>query len=254
MALGNELNLSERINGLFTGEIVNVSENRPALHTALRFSEGSNEEVDRVVREEFERASDFSLLVRSGKWVGATGKPINTVINIGIGGHIWGLLWQTLLYVLLEMGQLNLSLYQTLIQQTLIPNFIYLILRQRCLLSIQNPLQLQKQLRMLKLPFIGSKVHLVLRKFLGSIFCRSHCKSQRSSKVRNPERKYLQHMGLGWGRFSICSSVSLAVMISVGPENFQLMLDGANSIDEHFRSTDLSEKHSCSYGIDCYLE
>ena len=59
VALGNELNLSERINGLFTGEIVNVSENRPALHTALRFSEGSNEEVDRVVREEFDRASDF---------------------------------------------------------------------------------------------------------------------------------------------------------------------------------------------------
>ncbi|GIS55481.1 MAG: hypothetical protein Ct9H90mP30_1660 [Actinomycetota bacterium] len=43
------------------------------------------------------------------------------------------------------------------------------------------------------------------------------------------------------GRFSICSSVSLAVMISIGPENFQFLLDGANSIDEHFKSTDLSE-------------
>ena len=90
MALGNELNLSERIDGLFAGEIVNVSENRPALHTALRFSESSNEEVGRAVRDELERASDFSLLVRSGKWVGATGKPITTVINIGIGGSHLG--------------------------------------------------------------------------------------------------------------------------------------------------------------------
>ena len=84
VALGNELKLSDKIHGLFAGEIVNASENRPALHTALRFSEGSDEGVSGVVRDELERASDFSLLVRSGKWVGATGKPITTVINLSL--------------------------------------------------------------------------------------------------------------------------------------------------------------------------
>ncbi|GIR36608.1 MAG: hypothetical protein CM15mP49_19930 [Actinomycetota bacterium] len=56
-------------------------------------------------------------------------------------------------------------------------------------------------------------------------------------------------MGLGWGKILYCSSVSLAVMISVGPENFQLMLDGANSIDEHFRSTKLSENIPVLMGL-----
>ena len=86
VALGNELKLSEKIDNLFAGEIVNVSENRPALHTALRLSNGSHTDKSQIIKDELDKAKEFSLLVRSGKWIGATGKPIEAIVNIGIGG------------------------------------------------------------------------------------------------------------------------------------------------------------------------
>ena len=110
VALGNELNLSEKIDNLFAGEIVNVSENRPALHTALRLSNGGRTDKSRVIKDELDKAKEFSLLVRSGKWIGATGKPIEAIVNIGIGGsHLGPLMANTALRSFakeeMEMGE-----------------------------------------------------------------------------------------------------------------------------------------------------
>src|SRR5689334_15730613 len=93
--LANECGLRERTEAMFTGERINVTENRAVLHIALRAPRDATIEVDgqNVVPEVhavLDRMSDFSNAIRSGAWTGFTGKPIRNVVNIGIGGSDLG--------------------------------------------------------------------------------------------------------------------------------------------------------------------
>ena len=250
VALGNELNLSERIDGLFAGEIVNVSENRPALHTALRFSESSNEEVGRAVREELDRASDLSLLVRSGKWVGTTGKPINTVINIGIGGsHLGPLMADAALRPFrnetikskfvsnIDPADIDSKLH------LLDPETTMFIINSKSFTTSETITNAEAAIHWLTTS-LGTEKDL-LRQHVVAVTANPTA----AKNLGIPRENIFTIWDWVGGRFSICSSVSLAVMISVGPENFQLMLDGAKSIDEHFRSTKLSENIPVLMGL-----
>ena len=93
--LASHAGLKEKITGLFEGEIVNQSEKRPALHTALRMSPTAQvnvngQDVIPLIQAAHEMASDFALRVRTKQWLGATGQPISSVVNIGIGGSHLG--------------------------------------------------------------------------------------------------------------------------------------------------------------------
>jgi glucose-6-phosphate isomerase len=90
-----ELGLADRVRSMFRGERVNVSEDRPALHVALRMPRTRSLLVDgvdivREVHAELDRMSAFSEQVRSGAWTGATGARMRAVVNIGIGGSDLG--------------------------------------------------------------------------------------------------------------------------------------------------------------------
>ena len=96
LALADRAGLSERIEATVAGEPVNVTENRPALHTALRAGPEASVEVGGVdlmpaVRSALDRMAGFSRAVRAGERRGATGRPIRTVVNLGIGGSYLGL-------------------------------------------------------------------------------------------------------------------------------------------------------------------
>ena len=93
--LAEESGLRERIDAMFRGEHINVSENRAVLHTALRAPKGATVRVDGEnvvpqVQAVLDRMSDFANRVRSGAWLGHTGKRIRNVVNIGIGGSDLG--------------------------------------------------------------------------------------------------------------------------------------------------------------------
>ncbi|KJE22815.1 glucose-6-phosphate isomerase [Frankia torreyi] len=95
VALARRARLTERIEAMFRGERINVTENRPVLHVALRAPAGTRIEVDGVdvvpeVHRVLDRMSAFADKVRSGEWRGATGERITTVVNIGIGGSDLG--------------------------------------------------------------------------------------------------------------------------------------------------------------------
>ena len=95
MALAEQSGLAERIEAMFRGERINVSENRSVLHVALRMPKSASlivEGVDVVaqVHEVLERMAAFAERVRSGEWRGHTGRPIRNVVNIGIGGSDLG--------------------------------------------------------------------------------------------------------------------------------------------------------------------
>ncbi|MFC8600138.1 glucose-6-phosphate isomerase [Isoptericola sp. NPDC057191] len=95
--LAHEVHLPERIEAMFTGEHINVTEDRAVLHTALRRAPGTRpplvvdgQDVDTDVQAELDKLSAFADQVRDGSWSGITGKPVRTVVNIGIGGSDLG--------------------------------------------------------------------------------------------------------------------------------------------------------------------
>ena len=93
--LAEESGLRERIDAMFRGEKINVTENRAVLHVALRAPQGASilvdgENVVPQVHAVLDKMADFSNRVRSGAWKGHTGKPIRNIINIGIGGSDLG--------------------------------------------------------------------------------------------------------------------------------------------------------------------
>ena len=94
--LAEESNLKAEIEKMFTGEKINVTENRAVLHTALRNCDAQakvfvdGKDVMPEVRKVLDQMGDFSDLVRNGKWLGCTGKRIKYVVNIGIGGSDLG--------------------------------------------------------------------------------------------------------------------------------------------------------------------
>src|SRR5215471_7480788 len=95
LQLADESGLRQRIDAMFRGERINVSENRPVLHVALRMPEDESLMVDgqdvvKQVHDVLGRMRAFSERVRSGEWKGHTGKPIRNVVNIGIGGSDLG--------------------------------------------------------------------------------------------------------------------------------------------------------------------
>ena len=94
-SLADACGLRARIEAMCRGEHVNVSEDRPALHVALRMPRGTSLVVDGVdvvaqVHEVLDRMSWFAEAVRSGAWTGHTGRPIRAVVNVGIGGSDLG--------------------------------------------------------------------------------------------------------------------------------------------------------------------
>ncbi|HEY2201355.1 MAG TPA: hypothetical protein VGH56_05675, partial [Solirubrobacteraceae bacterium] len=91
LELAQQSQLSERIEDMFTGKRINVSENRSVLHVALRMPANSSlvlegEDVVAQVQAVLERMSVFAERLRSGEWLGHTGRPIRNIVNIGIGG------------------------------------------------------------------------------------------------------------------------------------------------------------------------
>src|SRR5579875_393354 len=95
LQLADESGLREHIDAMFAGEKINVTEQRAVLHVALRAPKGASIEVDGVnvvpaVHEVLDRMAEFATAVRDGKWLGHTGRPIRSVVNIGIGGSDLG--------------------------------------------------------------------------------------------------------------------------------------------------------------------
>src|SRR5579884_3251237 len=89
--LAEESQLHERIDAMFAGEKINVTEHRAVLHVALRAPKGTSITVDGVdvvpaVHEVLNRMAEFATKIRDGRWVGHTGAPIRNIVNIGIGG------------------------------------------------------------------------------------------------------------------------------------------------------------------------
>ena len=239
--LAEECGLRERIEAMFQGQKINVTENRAVLHIALRAPKGEQILVDGVdvvpeVHAVLDRMAVFSDQVRSGQWQGYTGKPIRNVINIGIGGSDLGPV----------MAYEALKHYS---KRDLTFRFV----------SNVDGTDFEEATRDLDpeetLFIISSKTFTTLETMTNA-----HTARAWALKALHHEEAVARHFvavstnaeevakfGIDtanmfgfwdWvgGRYSMDSAIGLSTMIAIGPENFRAMLAGFRAMDEHFRT------------------
>jgi glucose-6-phosphate isomerase len=241
--LATERGLAEQVRGLFRGERVNVSEDRPALHVALRLPRSRSLVVDKVdvvreVHDELDRMSAFAEQVRSGVWLGATGARIRAVVNIGIGGSDLGpaMAHEALRHrttpeisfrfvANVDPADLAAATHGLDPDGTL---FVVVSKTMSTLETLENARAAREWLRA-SLGEEGLEKHMV--------GVAANVEAAGGIGIR-PEQVFRIWDWVG-GRTSLCSAVGLSTMVALGPEGFRELLDGFHAMDEHFARTPL---------------
>ena len=241
LRLANESGLRERIDAMFRGERINVTENRAVLHVALRapadetiMVDGHNVVPD--VQAVLERMAVFSERVRSGTWVGFTGKRIRTVVNIGIGGSDLGsvMAYEALrAYSAREMTFRFVSNVDAtdFVEATrdLNPAETLFIVASKTFTTLETMTN-ARSARAWLVGALGSEA--AVEKHFVAV-------STNESEVRKfgiDPRNMFEFWDWVGGRYSMDSAIGLSTMIAIGPERFLEMLAGFHAMDEHFRT------------------
>jgi glucose-6-phosphate isomerase len=243
LQLAEESGLRSRIDAMFRGEKINLTENRAVLHVALRAPQGTSivvdgENVVPQVHAVLDKMADFSRRVRSGQWKGHTGKPIRNVINIGIGGSDLG---PVMAYEALKhYSDRNLTIrFVSNIDGTdlaeavrdLDPAETLFIVSSKTFTTLETITNAESA-REWSLKGLGGDAKSVARHFVAV--------STNAAKVSQFGIDTQNMFGFwDWvgGRYSMCSAIGLSTMLAIGPENFRALLDGFHQMDEHFRTT-----------------
>lgn len=240
--LANACGLRERIEAMFNGDTINVTEQRAALHTALRAPREESIMLDGVnvvpgVHAVLDRMAFFSEQVRNGRWLGHTGKPILNIVNIGIGGSDLG---PVMAYEgLRHYSQRNLTLRfvsnvdgTDFVEATrdLDPEQTLFIICSKTFTTLET-LTNARAARDWCLRKLGDQ-HAVSRHFVAV-----STNADEVSKFGIDTDNMFGFWDWDGGRYSMDSAIGLSTMIAVGPDHFRAMLDGFHEMDEHFRHT-----------------
>jgi glucose-6-phosphate isomerase len=240
--LAEQSMLAERIEAMFAGDRINVSENRSVLHVALRMPEGSSLIVDGVdvvkqVHAVLRRMSDFSERLRSGVWTGHTGRPIRNVVNIGIGGSDLGpvMAFEALRhYSRRDMRFRFVSNVDStdFVEATreLDPAETLFIVSSKTFTTLETMTNAHTARDWL-LAALGDQA-AIAKHFVAV----STNEAEVSKFGIDPENMFEFWDWVG-GRYSMDSAIGLATMIAIGPPAFAEMLAGFHAMDEHFRTT-----------------
>jgi glucose-6-phosphate isomerase len=253
--LAEECDLRGRIDAMFRGDKINVTEDRAALHVALRAPRGASIVVDGKdvvpeVHAVLDRMADFSSRVRSGDWTGHTGKRIRNVINIGIGGSDLGpvMAYEALRH---ESDRALTFRFVSNVDATdlaeatrdLDPTETLFIVSSKTFATLETMTNAESARRWL-LQGLGGDVKAVARHFVAV--------STNAAAVSTFGIDTANMFGFwDWvgGRYSMDSAIGLSTMLAIGPEKFRAMLDGFHQMDEHFRTAPFEENLPVLLGL-----
>jgi len=252
--LAKDRGLEKQIEAMFSGEKINITENRAVLHTALRAPKGVSILFDGVnvvdqVHEVLDKMAAFSEKIRSGEWLGFTGKPITNIVNIGIGGSDLGpvMAYEALKYY----TQADLSF--RFVSNVDGSDFAEAVKG----LSAENTLFI-----------VSSKTFTTLETMTNARTARKWALNQLGNEEAvarhfvavSTNEKEVAKFGIDtenmfgfwdWvgGRYSMDAAIGLSTMIAIGPENFYSLLKGFHQMDEHFRNTPLEKNIPVLMGL-----
>lgn len=253
LVLAQQAQLPVWIEKMFVGDAVNASENRPALHTALRnrsdapvLVEGHDVMPD--VRRVLAHMRQWSDALRSGQWKGYSNKAITDVVSIGIGGsHLGPYMACAALEPYASGPRVHFvsnvdgaHLATTL--KPLNPETTLFIISSKSFTTAETMANAHGARRWL-LDAAGSSAHIAQH------FVAISCNPQAVANFGiAPECRFEFWDWVG-GRYSIWSAIGLSIAVSVGMDHFEAMLDGAYEMDEHFRHAPLTENMPVILGL-----
>jgi glucose-6-phosphate isomerase len=242
LQLAEECGLRERIDAMFRGEKINITENRAVLHVALRAPKGTSivvdgEDVVPQVHAVLDKMAEFSNRIRNGTWKGHTGKSIRNVINIGIGGSDLGpvMAYEALKHY--SERALNFRFVSNVdgtdfaeAVHDLDPSETLFIISSKTFTTLETMTNAHSA-RDWSLKGLGGDEKAVAKHFVAV--------STNAAKVSEFGIDTANMFGFwDWvgGRYSMDSAIGLSTMLAVGPDNFRALLDGFHEMDEHFRT------------------
>jgi glucose-6-phosphate isomerase len=242
LQLADESGLRSRLDAMFRGDKINVTEKRAVLHVALRAPKGQSivvdgEDVVPQVHAVLDKMTDFSNRVRSGKWKGHTGKPIRNVINVGIGGSDLG---PVMAYeALRHYSQRNLRFrFVSNVDGTdfaeatrdLDAEETLFIISSKTFMTLETMTNARTardwSLKILKDASAVAKHFVAVSTNAAEV-----------AKFGIDTANMFEFWDWVGGRYSMDSAIGLSTMIAIGSENFRAMLDGFHEMDEHFHTT-----------------
>jgi glucose-6-phosphate isomerase len=240
--LAKECGLQARINAMFRGEKINITEQRAVLHVALRAPRGSSIVVDGKnvvpqVHAVLDRMADFASRVRNGVWNGHTGKPIRNVVNVGIGGSDLG---PVMAYEALRHYSDRSRTFRfvsnvdgtDLVEATrdLDPAETLFILCSKTF-TTQETMTNAQSARQWLLQAFGGDVKSIAKHFVAV-----STDAQKVSDFGIDTANMFEFWDWVGGRYSMDSAIGLSTMLAIGPEHFRVLLEGFHEMDEHFRA------------------
>ncbi|MFM8458823.1 MAG: glucose-6-phosphate isomerase, partial [Chthoniobacterales bacterium] len=253
--LAEERGLRGRIDAMFRGDKINTTENRAVLHTALRAPRGQKilvdgEDVVPAVHEVLDKMAVFADRVRSGKWLGHTGKKICNVINIGIGGSDLG---PVMAYEALKFysdRNLRFEFVSNVDSDDfaeavhgLDPAETLFIISSKTFTTLETMTNALTA-REWTLRGLGGDESAIAKHFVAV--------STNAEKVREFGIDTANMFGFwDWvgGRYSMDSAIGLSTMVAIGPDNFRAMLGGFHEMDEHFRTASFEKNLPVIMGL-----
>ncbi|HUX70684.1 MAG TPA: glucose-6-phosphate isomerase [Cellulomonadaceae bacterium] len=265
--LAEAVGLADRIDAMFSGSHINVTEDRAVLHTALRRPRGSTpalvvdrQQVDVDVQAELDKVSAFAEKVRSGAWTGVTGARVATVVNIGIGGSDLGpvMAYEALKpYVAdgLEVRFVS-NIDPTDVAQTcqgLDPATTLFIVASKTFGTLETLTNARLARAWLWDGLLASgaiedtdeaRTHAVSRHFVA--VSTAHAKVEAFGI--DPQNAFGFWDWVG-GRYSVDSAIGTSLAIAIGPDAFRSFLDGFHVVDEHLRTVPFAQNVPVLMGL-----
>lgn len=237
--LAEECDLKNKIDALMQGGLVNNSENKPALHTALRTMENTpihvnNQDIMPDIFATREKIKTISNAIRNGEWVGFSGKPITDIVNIGMGGSDLGPRFSIHALANLAAKHLRYHFVSDVdpyaldnVIQHLKPETTLFIVSSKSFTTKETLYNAKKALAWVNHPTQIDKHFIAV-----------------TANVTKAKESGFGHVLPIWewvgGRYSLCSAISLITAIAIGYDQFSQILAGAHSMDKHFRDTAFS--------------
>jgi glucose-6-phosphate isomerase len=240
--LAEESGLRARIDAMFSGEKINITENRAVLHVALRAPKSESifvdgEDVVPGVHAVLDKMAAFADRVRSGAWKGHTGKRIRNVINIGIGGSDLGpvMAYEALKYYSQRditfrfVSNVDGTDFAEAVRDLNVEETLFLVASKT--FTTLETMTNAHSARDWSLAGLGGDERAVAKHFVAI-----STNAKEVTKFGIDTANMFEFWDWVGGRYSMDSAIGLSTMLAIGPDNFRAMLDGFHQMDEHFRT------------------
>jgi len=253
--LAEESELRERITAMFSGEKINVTENRAVLHVALRAPREASiivdgENVVSKVHAVLDQMTDFANRVRSGAWKGHTGKRIKNIVNIGIGGSDLG---PVMAYEALKHYSERAMTFRFVSNvdgtdfveavRDLQADETLFVISSKTFTTLETMTNANSA-REWSLAGLGRDSASVAKHFVAV-----STNTAEVAKFGIDTANMFPFWDWVGGRYSMFSAIGLSTMLAIGPEHFRAMLNGCHQIDEHFRTAPLHQNLPALMGL-----